>query len=150
MSPRPARPPSTSCAHSAARPSRSSYRSTPPAGRLLISQVEGAAFHEQWLREHPERYSDEIRGKVEPGLTRLAIDYIRDLEKRLAIEREALAVLGTVDLLVSPTLPRTVPTVAEGDPGSRLASYTRAYNISGLPAISVPCGLDDARGCRSG
>ena len=112
------------------------------AGRLLISQVEGAAFHEPWLREHPERYSDEIRGKVEPGLTRLAIDYIRDLEKRLAIEREALAVLGTVDLLVSPTLPRTVPTVAEGDPGSRLASYTRAYNISGLPAISVPCGLD--------
>ena len=54
------------------------------AGRLLISQVEGAAFHEQWLREHPERYSDEIRGKVEPGLTRLAIDYIRDLETRLA------------------------------------------------------------------
>ena len=112
------------------------------AGRLLIIPVEGAAFHEQWLREHPERYSDEIRGKVEPGLTRLAIDYIRDLETRLTIEREVLAVLGTVDLLVSPTLPRTVPTVAEGDPGSRLASYTRAYNISGLPAISVPCGLD--------
>ena len=111
-------------------------------GRLLISQVEGAAFHEQWLREHPERYSDEIRGKVEPGLTRPAIDYLRDLEQRRAIELEVLAVLGTVDLLVSPTLPRTVPTVAEGDPGSRLASYTRAYNISGLPAISVPCGLD--------
>ena len=40
------------------------------AGRLLISQVEGAAFHEPWLREHPERYSDELRGKIEPGLER--------------------------------------------------------------------------------
>ena len=111
-------------------------------GRLLISQVEGAAFHEQWLREHPERYSDEIRGKVEPGLTRPAIEYLRDLEQRRAIEHEVLAVLEGVDLLVSPTIPLKVPTVAVGDPGSRLASYTRAYNISGLPAISVPCGLD--------
>ncbi len=111
-------------------------------GRLLISQVEGAAFHEQWLREHPERYSDEIRGKVEPGLTRPAIEYLRDLEKRRAIELEVLAVLEGVDLLVSPTIPLKVPAVAVGDPGSRLASYTRAYNISGLPAISVPCGLD--------
>ncbi len=111
-------------------------------GRLLISQVEGAAFHERWLREHPERYSDEIRGKVEPGLTRPAIEYLRDLEKRRAIELEVLAVLEGVDLLVSPTLPLKVPTVAAGDPGSRLASYTRSYNISGLPAISVPCGLD--------
>lgn len=111
-------------------------------GRLLISQVEGAAFHEQWLREHPERYSDEIRGKVEPGLIRPAIEYLRDLETRRAIERETLAVLEGVDLLVSPTLPLMAPTVAHGDPASRLASYTRAYNISGLPAISVPCGLD--------
>ncbi len=114
------------------------------AGRLLISQVEGAAFHEPWLREHPERYSDELRGKIEPGLERRAIDYVHDLEMRNVIEREALAVLGTVDLLVSPTQPRTAPTVAEGDPGSRLASYTRAYNISGVPAISVPCGFDGA------
>lgn len=112
------------------------------AGRLLISQVEAAAFHEPWLREHPERYSDEIRGKIEPGLERPAIAYVRDLQAREAIEREVLDVLGTVDLLVSPTLPRTAPTVADSDPSSRLASYTRAYNISGLPAISVPCGLD--------
>ncbi|MYE47069.1 MAG: amidase [Chloroflexi bacterium] len=110
--------------------------------RLVISPVEGAAFHAQWLRDHPELYSDEVRGKIAAGLDRLAIEYFRDLRTRAAIEHEVLAVLKTVDLLVSPTLRRTVPTVAEGDPESILASNTRLYNVSGLPAVSVPCGLD--------
>ena len=44
--------------------------------RLVISPVEGAAFHEPWLRDHPERYSDEVRGK-DRGRSRSVGDRVR-------------------------------------------------------------------------
>lgn len=112
------------------------------AGRPPLLQTEAAALHARWLRERPEGYGAELRAKLEPLLERRAVDHIRDMETRREVELEAIAVLGTVDLLVSPTTPRTAPPIAEGDPESRLSLYTRAYNYSGLPAISVPCGFD--------
>ena len=112
------------------------------ARRLPIIQTEAASFHAEWLEQHPGGYSAELRAKIEPGLDRSAIDYIRDLQTRRAIEEEARDVLASVDVLVSPTTPTTAPAIEAGDPDSRLAYYTRAYNISGLPALSVPCGFD--------
>ena len=113
------------------------------APRLRIVQAEAAVYHAEWLAQHRDGYSEEIRGRIELGLEHAATDYIRDLQARRALTGEARAVLETVDLLASPTTPSTAPTIADGDPVFRLARYTSAYNISGLPALSVPCGFDE-------
>ena len=66
---------------------------------------------------------------------------------------EARRLLEQVDLLAGPTEPVTAPRLLANNvqAGERkvgtvtaLTQYTRAYNITGFPAISVPCGFDES------
>ena len=50
--------------------------------------------------------------------------------------------LEQVDVLVSPTCSRTAPLIEDGDPTAELARLTAWYDVTGIPAISVPCGFD--------
>ena len=61
--------------------------------------------------------------------------------------------LQQVDLLAGPTEPVTAPTllaeripVGETEMGTTaaLTHYTRPYNITGSPAITIPCGFSNA------
>lgn len=62
-------------------------------------------------------------------------------EDRKAIADRAFA---DFDVLVLPTIPTTVPTVqdASGNPQALSPEFTVFANYYGLPAVSVPCGLD--------
>jgi aspartyl-tRNA(Asn)/glutamyl-tRNA(Gln) amidotransferase subunit A len=61
-------------------------------------------------------------------------------------DRETISdeAFGDFDVLLLPTIPATVPTVrdASGNPQALSPENTVFANYYGLPAISVPCGLD--------
>jgi aspartyl-tRNA(Asn)/glutamyl-tRNA(Gln) amidotransferase subunit A len=64
-------------------------------------------------------------------------------EDRAAIGREAFA---AVDVILLPTLNHTIPTVEEAakEPDQAVSAELTAFaNYYGLPALSVPCGLDE-------
>ena len=108
--------------------------------RALLA--EAGAYHARWLREHPERYGEDVRATLEIVSLVPATTYINAQRmRRLAIE-ESRALLTKVDVLVSPTTEHTAPTIAEGDPRARLVRLTAPYDVTGIPAISVPCGFD--------
>lgn len=69
-------------------------------------------------------------------------------EDRKAIADQAF---GDLDVLLLPTIPTTVPTVqdASGNPQALSPEFTVFANYYGLPAVSVPCGLD-AKGLPMG
>ena len=79
---------------------------------------------------------------MEGGLAVAATTYINDQRLRRKLIEETRAVLRQVDVLVSPTTPHTAPTIAAGDPTRNLARLTHPYDVSGIPAVSVPCGFD--------
>jgi aspartyl-tRNA(Asn)/glutamyl-tRNA(Gln) amidotransferase subunit A len=56
------------------------------------------------------------------------------------------AMLREVDLIVSPGAPQPAETFEEfnGELRFRYPSFTAAFNLTGLPAISVPCGFTTA------
>lgn len=110
--------------------------------RLLISRAESALVHREWLTEHPERFGADVRERLELGRNMTATEYVAELQLRRALTREVLDVLAGVDLLVSPTTPITAPTIEDGDRNKLLGRFTRGYNYTGIPAISVPCGFD--------
>jgi aspartyl-tRNA(Asn)/glutamyl-tRNA(Gln) amidotransferase subunit A len=122
-------------------------------------------FEAMWVTGRGLGFADLIRrhGDVmDPGLTRLLplaeryslADYYRALERRRAFNARMFGVFGDWDLLLMPTMPGTafdaeaeVPRGGE-DQGSGAplpwitwTPYTYPFNITGQPAITVPCGL---------
>ena len=110
-----------------------------PRGLTIIA--EAAAYHAKWLRERRDEYGD-ILERLEPGLSVTAVEYINDQRLRRKFIDETVGVLQDVDVLVSPTCSRTAPLIADGDPTAELARLTAPYDVTGIPAISIPCGYD--------
>jgi aspartyl-tRNA(Asn)/glutamyl-tRNA(Gln) amidotransferase subunit A len=117
---------------------------------------EGLAFVTPYLRAHPELFSPELRQRLYANYFILAGDYARtNRVRRLAQERFA-AVFRQVDLLAAPgtavpAWPIEAAAVAAHDrrtgeateqpPSSILLRTTAPANVTGLPAVTVPCGF---------
>ena len=110
-------------------------------GRGMTIIAEAAAYHAKWLRERRAEYGD-VLPRIEAGLAVTAVDYINDQRLRRLFIEETRTVLAEVDVLISPTTSRTAPMIADGDEEAELARLTAPYDVTGIPAISLPCGFD--------
>jgi aspartyl-tRNA(Asn)/glutamyl-tRNA(Gln) amidotransferase subunit A len=120
-----------------------------PAIYLHIVLTEAAAYHAKTLERRPEDYTTNVRIRLEMGRYVLGEDYARARRGRELIRREVDAALQGVDALLLPALaiaaPRIgVPTVrigaAEEPVRNVMLRCTQAFNVSGHPAITIPCG----------
>jgi aspartyl-tRNA(Asn)/glutamyl-tRNA(Gln) amidotransferase subunit A len=119
----------------------------------VISRVEGATIHAQWMRERPQDYSVHLSGRIYAGFAIPAVQYLEALSRRGGILRDlGKHVFDKVDVVATPTMRKMVPTLAETDidagaPGAvesfnAITLNTRAVNYMGLPAVSALCGFD--------
>ena len=119
----------------------------------IVSRCEGAAIHARWMRERPQDYAVHLSARLYAGYAVPATYYIEALSARGGLLRGFVAeVFGAVDVIVLPTIPTVLPTLAatdidEGPAGTEatfmaISASTRLFNYLGLPAISVPCGFD--------
>jgi len=119
----------------------------------VVSRVEGATIHAQWMRERPHDYSIHLASRLYTGYAIPAVHYVEALSRRGPVLR-ALGneVFDKVDVFATPTIRMKVPTLAATDidagaPGAIeafaiITANTRAINYMGLPSVSVPCGFD--------
>jgi aspartyl-tRNA(Asn)/glutamyl-tRNA(Gln) amidotransferase subunit A len=126
----------------------------------IVSRVEAATIHAEWMRTDPQAYGAHISGRMYPGYAIPAPYYVESLSRRGPILKAfAAAVFSRVDVLVTPTIRTCLPTLAEtdidhGPPSTEtkfmaVSANTRPFNYLGLPVISVPCGFDP-HGCPIG
>jgi len=117
-----------------------------------ILMAEASAVHRDLLAREGEKLYPPIRLRLEAGLFISAADYLRAQQGRALFDRQARQLLDQVDLLAGPTEPVTAPRllaervqVGEEEIGTTaaLTQYTRPYNITGFPAITIPCGFSD-------
>ncbi len=115
---------------------------------ILMSEA-SAALRDVLINDGDKIY-EPVRLRLEAGLFISAADYLRAQQSRSLFDRAARRLMEGVDLLAGPTEPVTAPLLlqhrvpaGEQEIGvvAALTQYTRPYNITGFPAVSVPCGF---------
>lgn len=122
------------------------------SAQLTIESAEPSTYHQKWLRESPELYGADVRALLEVGELMLATHYLQAQRYRTVLREEFVRAFESVDLFVCPTLPFTATPVGatkvkiEGDTEESMLSaimqFTGVASLTGLPAMSAPCGFD--------
>ena len=116
---------------------------------MHISFGEAAAYHATTLETMADLYTPPVRLRLELARHVLAEDYVRALAGREVLRREVDAALSGHDVLLLPTLPIPAPTIGANlvqigqtkEPVRALMlRQTQLFNLTGHPAISLPCG----------
>ena len=116
---------------------------------LHIVLSEAAALHAKTLENHAEHYTPNVRIRLEMGRYILAEDYVRALRGRAVLIEQVDAALRGRDALLLPSL--AVPAVKLGAATIKIGGVeepvrnitlrlTQLFNITGHPAITIPCG----------
>jgi aspartyl-tRNA(Asn)/glutamyl-tRNA(Gln) amidotransferase subunit A len=126
----------------------------PPSEDLLGTEfvilfAEAATVHQPWLRTRPEDYAPLTRDRLEAGSVIPAIHYIDAQRQRRVLLEQLALLLQHVDVLALPSAPTPPMRVTdtrltidgqETDVFHGLIRLTGLFNVTGAPAVSVPCG----------
>lgn len=118
----------------------------------LIAMSEAATFHEKRLRESAGLFDPLVRERLETAGFYLATDYIKAQRLRTLLSTEVLDALRGCDVIAVPAYPRLPARVesveaartdvaAGAPPATYRASNSYIANMTGIPALVLPCGF---------
>jgi aspartyl-tRNA(Asn)/glutamyl-tRNA(Gln) amidotransferase subunit A len=116
---------------------------------LKIAPREAFRQHQQTLDAMPDKYTPAVRQRIELGRTISEDEFVQALEVQAVLRDEVDATLADCDALVLPTLPIPAPKLGaetvrighvEESIRAMMLRNTQLFNLTGHPAISLPCG----------
>ena len=117
-----------------------------PEAVFTFFATELAAAHRHLLEDRAAGYHPEVLEMLVAALSIPTSQVAEAVAFRRGLRAEVQATFasGELDALATPTTPRTAMPLASFDPATELGTlipYTCPFNLTGQPAVSVPCGF---------
>ena len=115
-----------------------------------ILVTEGAETLFPHIRDCPDDIGSDVRARLYLGAMTPAVDYIKAQRARAAYNEQLAEAMETYDLLLAPSAAIGAPRIDQEfvEVGGRqenalslMSRLTRAFNLTGQPTVSVPCGF---------
>jgi aspartyl-tRNA(Asn)/glutamyl-tRNA(Gln) amidotransferase subunit A len=108
-----------------------------------ISHSESFAIHAEDLRRRPELYARVTRERLTLGAFVTARQYVQAQRLRRILTNKVDALFERCDVLLSAIIPGPAPTLEETDtnPWRNPQPLASVFNITGQPAMAMPCGF---------
>jgi aspartyl-tRNA(Asn)/glutamyl-tRNA(Gln) amidotransferase subunit A len=119
------------------------YAAEAKEANLITMLTEAYAYHHENLAHRWTDYGSLTRPWLGRGAFYTSADYVLAQRIRTAFRESVAALLNEVDVLITPMMPTAAQRIDQMDisRGLSRASFAGQWNLAGIPAVAVPCGL---------
>lgn len=119
---------------------------------LVTITTEASAVHHENLIKQPEKFGEDVRFLLEVGELMSGVDYVQAQQIRRQLSNDFAAAFDKADVLITPTLPFLSPSIGDSTVDingqslnfmDEVIRFTGPGNLTGLPSLSIPCGVRD-------
>ncbi len=117
---------------------------------ITILMSEATAYHEEWLKTRPQDYQPDVLKRLKGGFKYTGLDYGKARLRQSQLKRHYELLFEQYDLIATPMCGIVAPPIDTAEillNGERVSAmtpltrFTRLFNLTGLPAISIQCGF---------
>lgn len=113
------------------------------AAGFFISTAERGAAYEAMMLKNPEKFGQRYRDRLVFASFVTGLDYVQAMRMRRELTAEMLALMAGVDVVLTAGNPDEAFPIDQVPRWDNLdkPNFTFAFNVTGMPAISVPSGF---------